>query len=459
MFLPKKNNHRGSALLFVLMFGAVASIVIVSGLASYGLFEHKATLRKEQHDLAFHIAEAGINYYRWHLAHSPNDYTDGTGQPGPYVHAYTDKDGNDIGWYSLEIDPPTLNSTVVTIRSTGWTNVQPNTKRTIQVRLGYESITDYALLSNANMNVGFTTEIHGPIHSNGGIRFDGTSDSWVMSAKDTYQYENQTHNGVWGGGEPKSFWLFPVAPFDFSSITSDLATVRDRSDDGGIHLLSSGTEGWHIKFKSGATSTFDLYKVQTVDCYNGEGKYKGKTWFGTVYCYDIKTETFVQEYSLPENGVIFVEDHVWVEGVVDGYVTIAAARFPVQPSNYRNIYIPGNLTYKETASDDSLGLMTQGDIVVPHNVPEDMTIQAALLSQYGSLYRPYYDDDERDSLTVFGSQISYNGVAWKYVNGWGNVISGFVDTTHTYDANLTYYPPPGFPSGNTYSVVSWEELT
>ena len=234
-------------------------MMIISGVASYAIFENKASNRKHNRDLAFQIAEAGINYYRWHLAHSPTDYWDGTGgEPGPYQHDYEDKNGTVIGYYSLEIDEPLAGSSVVIVRSTGWTTAEPQTKRELQVRLGFAALTDYTFLSNANMNFSFTTEVHGTTHSNGGIRFDGTTDSWVKSAKETYKYQNQTHNGVWGGGGPKSFWQYPVPEIDFFSVTADLSDIRDLADQSGTHYTASGKEGWHIVFTG---ATYKLYKV------------------------------------------------------------------------------------------------------------------------------------------------------------------------------------------------------
>lgn len=453
------NNHRGSTLMLVLVFGAVAFTVIISGVATYGLYEHRAANKYHYRDQAFHIAEAGINYYRWHLAHNPTDFTDGTGEAGPYVHEYTDKDGNLVGYYSLEIDAPPTGTTVVTIRSTGWTTADESRRRTIQVRVGFPGLADYVFLNNSSMNFSFTTEVHGQVHSNGGIRFDGTTDSWVTSAKETYKYQNQTHKGVWGGGGPKSFWKYPVPWVDFDSISADLAVLEDLAmEDGGVLLSTSGKEGWHIVF---ATSTYDLYTVDTRDCYNGEGSWKKKKgvsyWDGNVYCEDIGTETFVSSNPLPANGVIFSYDNVWVEGVVDGRLTVGVGQFPAAEP-YKHIYIAGNLRYAEQSSDDVIGLIAQGDILVPYEVPDTMYIDAAILSQYGSIYRPYYYDDLKDALTIFGSQISYLTGGWKYVNGWGNVISGFEDTTHLYDGNLKYYPPIGFPVEATYELISWEEL-
>jgi len=66
-------NKQGNLLLFVMIFGSLAFTMIVMGVSSYALFENQASNRKQLRDLSFHIAEAGINYYRWHMAHSPED--------------------------------------------------------------------------------------------------------------------------------------------------------------------------------------------------------------------------------------------------------------------------------------------------------------------------------------------------------------------------------------------------
>src|SRR3989338_3354825 len=116
------NIHSCSMLIFVMIFGSIAFTIIILGVSGYALFEHRASTKLYLRDMSLHIAEAGVNYYRWHLAHNPTDYTDGTGQPGPYIHEYKDKDGNAIGSFSLAIDPPPAGTTIVTVRSTGWTN-------------------------------------------------------------------------------------------------------------------------------------------------------------------------------------------------------------------------------------------------------------------------------------------------------------------------------------------------
>lgn len=443
-----RRDKRGSLLMFVMIFGAVAFSIIATGVVSYAIFENKASNFKQERDQAFHIAEAGINYYRWHLAHYKTDFWDGTGgQSGPYVHEYKDKDGEVIGFFSLEIDEPLAGSSVVAIRSTGWTSVQPSSRRTIQVRLAFPALTDYNFLSHAGMNFSFTTVVHGQVHSNNEIRFDGTTDSWVKS-----------HIRVQGGGGPKSFWVYPVPEIDFTSISGDLSDIQYAADHGGKHLTSSGKQGWQLVFNG---ATYKVYKVNTTDCYYGEGQWvkKKKQWYwdGSVYCFDVGSRTLVGTYNIPANGAIFSDDHVWVEGTVNGRVSIGVGQFP-EEEPYKNIIISNNLRYAAKGSDDVVGLFAQGDIIVPYEVPDIMEIDAAILSQFGQIYRPYYDADLKDTLTIFGSQISYDGGGWKYVNGWGHVISGFVNTDHSYDANLKFYPPPGFPVGDTYELISWEEL-
>src|SRR3990167_8426922 len=77
---------------------------------------------------AFNIAEAGINYYLWHLSHSSTDNYDGTGACkndipalgcGGYKHDYVDSNAVKVGFYTLYIKPKGGGSTIVTVRSIG----------------------------------------------------------------------------------------------------------------------------------------------------------------------------------------------------------------------------------------------------------------------------------------------------------------------------------------------------
>src|SRR3990167_4864620 len=146
----KRKHPAGNLLLSALVFGTIA-VIMIGGLVSLGLYENKAITARQNKEFAFQIAEAGINYYRWHLAHSPADYQDGTGGPGPYVHDYKDKDGIVIGQFSLNITPPILGSTLVVVESTGNLNADTPVLRKIAAQLAKPSIAKYAVVANAAM--------------------------------------------------------------------------------------------------------------------------------------------------------------------------------------------------------------------------------------------------------------------------------------------------------------------
>lgn len=453
LLLQPQKSARGSMLLFVMVFGALAFSVIVVGIAGYAVLEHNATNYRVNSEEAFQIAEAGISYYRWHLAHNQTDYQDGTGQAGPYVHSYVDKDGNAIGYFSLAITPPLEGSTVVTIESTGWLTAQPNSKRTIKVRLGFPALTDYAFLTNSEVWIGNGEAIHGKLHANGGIRFDGTADAPITSAVASYLCQsvsgcnNKTEPGIWGQGGPQSFWSFPVPAQDFSAVTAELADIKTKAQSNGLYFSSSGKQGWSLTFASDGTVT--AAKVLTTDCSYKAQDVDSSKW---IYpCIDIVTTDGSTTYPLPANGLIYVDDTVWVRGVVNGRVTVGTA-------TGKSIIVDNNLTYAAKDGTSVIGLVAEQNILIPHNSPDTMEIDAALLAQNGAAKRYYYSGDIKDNLTIYGSVIS-NGVwTWSWVTQGGAIVSGYKNTNTTYDANLTYGPPADFPVGSSYDLISWEEV-
>src|SRR5687767_5249345 len=96
---------RGAILIPTIVFGGIA-FLMTTALFQLGVSNIRLSRQTIERERALQAAEAGIDYYRWHLAHAPNDYQDGTGAPGPYVHDMKDKDGTVIGTYTLDITPP-----------------------------------------------------------------------------------------------------------------------------------------------------------------------------------------------------------------------------------------------------------------------------------------------------------------------------------------------------------------
>lgn len=447
-------DKKGTVLLYATIFGLISFSVVIAAVSGYAISENRASVYKHGRETAFQIAEAGVNYYRWHLAHNKEDYKDGTASSGPYVHIYEDKNGTPIGRFSLNIIPPPIGSSVVTIESTGWLDSQPGSRRTIRARVGFPALTDYAILTNSDIWIGDTERTHGKFHANGGIRYDGIGDAPITSALPTYICKehhgcgNQEKPGIWGTGGPQSFWNFPVPAKDFSAVTTKLADIRTgaRPENGGIYLSSSGKSGWRIRFRSDAK--IDVAKVNSVNCYNGKDVDSNKY---VNYCIDIKTVGTTVTYNMPTSSFIYAEDMVWVDGVVNGRATIGTA-------TGKSIIINGNLTYYAKDGNHTLGLVAEQNILVPYNSPEDLEIDAAMLAQNGAAKRYYYPGNKRDNLIVYGSVISSGVWTWSWSSGGGVIVSGYVNTSMTYDTNLTYGPPPGFPVGSEYNLISWEEV-
>ncbi len=475
---------KGFILVNVLVFGVIA-IIVTTALVNWGATMLKGTRQLTSREQAIQIAEAGIDYYRWHLAHASTDYKDGTATTtnGPFIHDFKDKDGNIIGQFALTIIPPITGSTVIKIKSKGTVVKDSSVSRTIQVTLAIPSFAKYAVVANDVMRFGAGTEVFGPVHSNQGIRFDAIIHNLITSAKDKYiDPDNGSHNPSWYQfgvyttvspselntnstppttipNRPDVFMAgrqFPVAVVDFLGITTDLAGMKSNAIANGRYFAASGAQGYHIVLKT--NNSFDLYKVNSLksapnNCTNSQNQTNWGTW-------SINTETFVQNYTIPTNGIIFVEDHVWVNGQINGTrVTIAAGKFPDSSSTWKDITINTNLLYTNYDGQDTVALVAQGNINSGLYSDNIMRVDSALIAQNGRIGRFYYSSScgatySRSTLTLYGMIGTNKRYGFAYTDG-----TGYINRNIIYDGNLLYAPPPSFPlTSNQYSTLSFEEV-
>ena len=140
--------------------------------------------------------------------------------------------------------------------------------------------------------------------------------------------------------------------------------------------------------------------------------------------------------------------------MVKGRATVAAAVVPYNAATAPSIMIPNNITYLAKDGTNSLGLISQQDILVSYNSPNNLEIDAALIAQNGADQRWYYGaGTTKNSITIYGAVASYGTWTWN----WDSPVdSGYINTNTSYDSNLLYAPPPSFPlSASGYQQISW----
>ncbi len=455
-------KQNGTILTTALIFGSIF-LIIFSGLVFFISSQLSLSKQKLATTEAMEIAEAGTNYSQWHLAHAPNDFSFSG------IYDYTDPQGSIIGQYQLQVTAPAGCSTIVSIKSTGWTSDYPNAKRAVLARFGRPSLAQYSFLTDSDVWFGEDEELKGPSHSNGGIRMDGTQNALSTSAKPNYACQPmhgcnpaQDKPGIWGigNGGPDGLWSFPKPGPDFNSISVDLGTLKTLAINSGYYISSSSAFGYHIKFKN--DGTFDLYKVTRVKRPITVRDTESNEW--VTESLDIDRETFIKNYTLGGNGqcdarnLIFVEEpKVWVDGVLKQKATVVAARFPESVATNASIVINGNIT-RADPKDTLLGLIAQKNILVPYDSPNVFEVHAVMVAQKGAVKRYPYSNT-KNKILVRGSIITNKTWTWSYVDGSGHTVSGYQNTESYYEPNLIYAPPPFFPSAGEQKFISWEETT
>ena len=474
-----KRQRNGYVLIMVLVFGSIG-VYIAGALISWGVTDILASRHTVEREQALQIAEAGIDYYRWHLAHAPTDFQDGTATSGPYVHEFRDKNGTVIGHYRLTITPPALGSTLVTVLSTGSTT-NSVTERSVQVQFAKPSIAKFAVVSNDDIRFGAGTEVFGPIHSNQGIRFDGLIHNLITSSVATYddpdhgggdEFGVHTHIAPVDPLPPAAVPVrtdvfeigreFPVPSVDFAGITADLAQMRTDAQANGFYRANSGFLGYHVVLKT--NDTFDLYRVTSftnapANCTNIIPQAGWGTW-------SVQNQVLLGTYPFPANGIIFLEDHVFVNGQINGgRITIAAATLPDAVATRRNIIVNNDLLYTNYDGTDVIGLIAQNNVLVGLVSENDLRIDAALVAQNGMAGRYYYrppgggqnrclPNHDKAILTLWGMIASNQRYGFAFTDGTGYDIRNI-----NYDGSLLYNPPPNFPlASDEYITLTWEEL-
>lgn len=464
------NDVRGATLPVALAFLGIF-LVLTTAVLSYVQLEIQVSRRSVADGQAFAAAEAGIEYARWRLAHAPDDFT-------PQTNVYRDPQGGLVGTFELTIDPRSAcnGSTRVVVKGRG---ADQKRTRTVAITYGAPALTKYSYLTNSNVWFG-GGELKGPVHANGGIRMDADDKSRVTSAKQTYICGREhgcnppkTKSGVWGtgAGEAKGLWDFPTGKIDFDTITLGLPAFRQQAVTANTYFGSSNAFGYHARMNE--NGTLDVFRVTEIK--PKVWGYDGRTgWVETAE--GIKSEVLVRTATIPEanacaeQSLFFFDDMLWVNG---------ATKRPVTLMSSTSVIVNGSLTTPASGNEEklgSIGIIAQNDVLIPLESADTLELHAAIFAQQGHLFRNYYCSDERlnkygykcnksyapyvvrSTISRKGTMISNQIPAFTWVNGSGQIISGYRGEEGTYDTRLIFTPPPFFPKQGENRILTWEEV-
>lgn len=480
--LPNKKSlpsHAGYLLVMVLVFGSIFFLITTS-FFGYVVSQGNLINQKVEMQRAIDVAEAGLNYYKWFLAHYPGDTTNGTGTPGPYEHVYYDPEGAAIGEFSLEVASSSFCGDIssIEVSSTGFTYEDPSVARTITARYARPTVAEYAYIINSNVWAGPDRVIVGPYHSNGGIRMDGTNNSTVTSGQSTWTCTssfgcspNSNRNGVFTttGNPNTALFSFPSAPINFTGLTIDLSQMQDRAQNaGGIYLPPSGASGYRVTFNAAGTITVRRVTGTT----QSWGYTTEAGWVQERHV--ISSTAAVGTYTIGDScPLIFAQDKVWLDGVVNKKVTIAAADVASAAIN-PSIILNDNITYT-SATSSGLLVIAEQDVLVGLSVPNNLTLNGIFIAQNGRFGRNHYCTNCNDGgvnrgltttldpyvirgdLTINGTIVSNGREGTKWTSG-GVHTSGFADRYNAYDRNLVISPPPLVPkTSDVFVVTDWKD--
>ena len=358
---------------------------------------------------AFNIADAGVNAYLYELRHDTDYYL-----TTPTLTARTEE-----GSWSVVAVPPTASTPYLTLRSSGRLD-SGVASRTVIATVRFPTFADYMFLEDCDIGIGSGALVNGKVHSNHNISNSGR----ITGLATAYG----TFTNLSGGKTDKGFLAGPskvaLIPFnDVKPVMDAMKAIGQRTGAAGYAgPAPAGKQGYEITF-SGTS-----YTRRTVTGFTSSG-------------YVVANDAVA--YPIPNVGVMYFEDDIWVKGDYGLSVTVAGSA---------NIYVVGSLQPTDPDSNTTMGLIADVNVSVPGQysvIPDNMTIQAALLARTGSVTSTY-GSRQKASLTIDGSLADVQVGAFS---------GAFARRTYTYDSRLDLFPPPLYPTVRTDSlkVQTWVE--
>ncbi len=484
-------SEKGLALPLVIVVIAILLIILTSVI--YVISNQTVAIdRTKTSEQALHIAEAGYNRYIWQLNDNsdfykwtesvdefePVEFYSGTeagaisewaGYPKKYKVTEYKSGGRVVGYYQIEVVPPSTAKPVVTIKSTGWTDDNESIKRAIEVKVHKKQFTNYMEFSTDMTDVngndlywGNGEQVRGPIFTNGWLRTTGTP----------VFHDNVTYCEGWErrSGYPefkKAGQPVKGTPMAFPSSNSNI-----------VYWAGSGTDGYEYSGRTCILLNGNELKIRNIN----------------------ESGDMLITRPLPYSGVIHVDGTLFVSGVLDGRLSIVAEGniyiTGKDPTNFsfNSASVTGGITYANDnipasasaslsgQSDDMLGLISNGNILInsrywprENSNTNHQNVSAALpnirihAAIFGLSANSYYGVDRYEDLGNMGyiyftgsKIVNKVGATYQSRTGWqGNTTIHGYKEDNSFDYRMTYETPPHFlePTNTGWEVKEWAEVS
>jgi type II secretory pathway pseudopilin PulG len=283
-------------------------------------------------------------------------------------------------------------------------------------------------------NVWFWSQDHlnGPTHTNGHYNIYGNPifDGEARSVDDYIRYYNNGNNVNLSeiSNSPYDLPVFNsgfIFGADQSTMPSTALSLRAAASSSGIYLTGNST----VVLNSNGTM-------------NVTNPNKNPPWNN-------------QNMALPANGALFVNNgNLTISGTLNGRLTVGAKY---------NVNIPNNIVYAsdpaaDPNSDDTLGIISERDIVIPGAGPTNLEINAVIMALNTSFYlQNWSSGPAKGTLDIYGGIIQKDrGPVGTFNASTGQKLSGY-SKNYSYDPRLVTSPPPFMPTTGDYLTLSWEE--
>lgn len=481
----RRAGASGQSLIATIMITSIAALLVIASLA-WARGSTSQSTRAARGDVALQAAEAGVQLYLSRIVEDPrywrhyvdaaedprvNTTSGGVVAPGlawPAGANWT-YSGTSTTWvplqdarfgrasYSLRVLPTVGDSSSITVQSTA--RVMPSggknpVVRSVQARISPLSIADFQMISNQSISYGTGATTTGKLYSAGNIVHSGTALAPLYAANLICRSSSslscsgsQATNPAFQAGafdkttSPSFRQKFPT-PIDFSSFTEDLTDIRAAAQATGVYRTAPDATAWMVQFVG--TGQVRIWKV------TGATTDLGRS-IPALQCPETITLPggnqpffmYFEQSVIVGNGNNLTDTCRSTSGarssVVDGQVTLATRN---------NVYIGNDIAY-ETDTDDVLGLIAAGELIIGEYSPSDLNWRAATLAQNGQ-WRTNTGATTKGTMTFTGSTATSDG----------GYASMFATRVYNYDPTLQSLRPPLFPTlEGSWQVTYWREVT